>query len=83
MEKEDINKTGGEGDTMTGKEKGSWYEFCQSKCDGFSDPEMMKKMFANCCGAKSALDKKGWNWQDFCKCMPSPEKADKTQKGCC
>jgi len=83
MEKEDTKKTGGEGGTMTDEEKRSWYEFCQSKCKGFFNPEEMKEMFTDCCGGMSDQEKKGWNWQDFCKCMPSPEKMGKKQKECC
>jgi hypothetical protein len=83
MEKEETKKTGGEGNTMAGEEKRSWYEFCQSKCKGFFNPEEMKEMFTDCCGDTSAPEKKGFNWQNFCKCMPAMEKMDKNQKGCC
>ena len=83
MEKEETKKTGGEGDTMKGEEKRALHESCQSRCSGFFSSEEMKNMFKECCGDMPAMDKKGLNWQDFCKCMPSPERVGKKQNDCC
>jgi hypothetical protein len=83
MEKEETKKTGGEGDTMMGEEKRSLHGSCQSRCAGIFSSEEMKNMFKECCGDMSNMDKKGLNWQGFCKCMPAGEQMDKNQKQCC
>jgi hypothetical protein len=83
MEKEDTNKTGTENNAVKDEQKRSWYEFCQSRCKGYFNPEEMKDMFVGCCDNMSASDKKGSNWQAFCKCMPSVEKTGEKQNDCC
>ncbi len=83
MEKEETKKSGTESNAMKDEEKRPWYEFCQSRCKGFFTPEEMKGMFKDCCDNMAAQDKKGWNWQSFCKCMPAMEKAGEKQNDCC
>jgi hypothetical protein len=79
MEKETAKKTGTE-NAIKDEEKRSWYEFCQSRCKGYFNPEEMKDMFTGCCDNMSAPDKKGWDWQILCKCMPAKEQTGEKQK---
>ena len=76
MEKEETKRTGGEGSKTGGGGMLSWMEFCKGKCKSDFNPEDMKKMFADCCGDKQTQYKGGFNWQNMCGCMMSPEKKD-------